>query len=434
MAANTEAGRPFGWYHGWNIVAVCVLAQLAANGLAINSMSLFLGSWSHDLHAPISQLLIAMLPMAALTAVASPIVGALADKYPTRWLFGLGLAGIAIFNIAMSTVVATWQIWALYGLLYPAALVLASSIPANAVVSRWFTKRLGLALGVTAFGVGISGVVLPPLIAAGMPLLGWRGIWRLAGIIVAVGVLPLTLLVLRDRPTARDGLQSPAQQQPGHSAAGAAAAAPDLRWGDILKRRNFWLLVACYLPIIAVNGGAQQNLAPIVASHGYPVTMAGTLLAVFSLAHVVSTLAFGLASDRFGNRLPLAGLAAAVALGGGLIAFAGSLPVLVCGVILAGVGGGVSTLLPAAAAVEFGPAGVGRAFGAIMLFIPINACVPSIIAKVQETSGSYAPSFSALALLCLAGGGLVLVLMRERRGGHATAAGLAAALEQPSSL
>lgn len=40
----TSGGRsaPRGlWYHGWNIVAVAVLSQIAANGLAINSMSLF---------------------------------------------------------------------------------------------------------------------------------------------------------------------------------------------------------------------------------------------------------------------------------------------------------------------------------------------------------------------------------------------------------
>ena len=45
-----------GWYHGWNIVAVCVLAGIAASALPINAFSLFLHDWSMQLHTPISTL------------------------------------------------------------------------------------------------------------------------------------------------------------------------------------------------------------------------------------------------------------------------------------------------------------------------------------------------------------------------------------------
>jgi len=44
------------WYHGWNIVAVCVLAGIAASALPINAFSLFLHDWSVQLHSPISTL------------------------------------------------------------------------------------------------------------------------------------------------------------------------------------------------------------------------------------------------------------------------------------------------------------------------------------------------------------------------------------------
>lgn len=50
MNTASEA-RQKGWYHGWNIVAVCVLSQAAANGLAVNAFSLFLHDWSIALKA-----------------------------------------------------------------------------------------------------------------------------------------------------------------------------------------------------------------------------------------------------------------------------------------------------------------------------------------------------------------------------------------------
>jgi sugar phosphate permease len=432
MPTNAATGRQRLWYHGWTIVAVAVLSQIAANGLAINSMSLFLQDWARDLHAPVSQLLLAMLPLAIVASVSSPVVGSLADKYPARLLFAAGLAGIALFCLLMSMVTAVWQIWALYGLVFPVSLSLCTSITANAVVSRWFVKRIGLALGITAFGVGIGGAVLPPIIAEAMPVIGWRGIWRVAALLTAVVILPLVFWVVRDRPTERDGLdylsadgKAPAHSHHGHGQGGGASG---LRWTDILKRRNFWLLVCCYLPVVALYGAIQQNMAPIAASHGFDVKVGGLLLLAFSVSHMAATLLLGLASDRFGNRAPLACLGVIITLGAALFAYGSGLPALVAGAVLVGFTGGLWTLLPAAVAVEFGASGVGRAFGALMLFIPINAVAPSVMAKVKEATGSYAPALMGLGVICLLGS-VAILFMRERRGGHLTSDEKEAALE-----
>jgi hypothetical protein len=65
-------GRPGGWYHGWNIVAVCILLQAVANGLTYNAFSLFLPDWAVELHAPVSQLHLAIAAMALLAAFSAP--------------------------------------------------------------------------------------------------------------------------------------------------------------------------------------------------------------------------------------------------------------------------------------------------------------------------------------------------------------------------
>src|ERR1700731_4923799 len=198
--------RQHGWYHGWNIVAVCVLSQVAANGLTYNAYSLFLRDWSQELHAPVSQLQLPIAGMALVAALISPMVGVLADKYPARRLLGWGLLGMALFYVAISTVTATWQIAALYAALAPLALCLSTAVTANALISRWFVRRLGLALGLSAFGIGMAGVLLPPSVSAALPTVGWRMIWRVGGLLIAFIILPLVVFVIRDRPTERDGL------------------------------------------------------------------------------------------------------------------------------------------------------------------------------------------------------------------------------------
>jgi MFS family permease len=416
--AETGAARLGGWYYGWYIIAGTVLAQIAANGLSINAFSLFLHAWSADLHSPISSLQLAMVPLGFTTAVFGPILGSLADKYPARWLIGGGLLGMALFYLGISAMVATWQFLALYGALLPIALSLSTSIVANALVSRWFVRRIGLALGLTAFGVGMAGVLLPPIVAAALPMMGWRSLWRLTAFLIAVIVAPVVILILRDRPTARDGLVyvTPDSSSEPHKHDSASR----LKWGDIIRRKNYWLLVAVFLPVLATFGGIAYNLAPIAASRGFDQAAAGKLLSVLGLTHVCSTVVFGMLSDRFGNRRPLAGLAVVTAAGAALIGIGHSFPSMVLGVSLLGLSGGLWTLIAAAIGAEFGAANVGLGFGMMLMFLPINNLSPFAIAKVQESTGSYAAALLTFAVLVLAGGAVIL-LMREKRRGRASA-------------
>jgi MFS family permease len=417
------------WYYGWNIIAVCVVAQLSANGLPINTFSLFLHNWSADLHAPISSLQLAMAMLATMTAFAAPIIGGLADRFPARWLIGAGLLGMAAFCFGVSSASAAWQLLALYACVLPITLNLSTSIVTTALVSRWFRRKAGLAFGLTAFGVGMAGVLTPPLIAAAMPLIGWRGVWRVAALLLALVVAPLAMMLLRDRPTEREGLHyidvDAAELDGAQLPTGVASA---LRWREVLGRRNFWLLIAVFVPILAAYGGCAYNLAPIAARHGLGPKAASALLSVFSLSHVVSTLGLGLLSDRFGNRLPWAGLAIVTAAGALLLGVSQSLLGLVVAVAMVGLAGGLWTLVTASIAVEFGAPNVGRAFGLTMAFVPIQALSPFAIAKVQESTGAYTPALAGLAALVLVGGGVSL-LMRERRLGHPTTAAKYAALE-----
>jgi MFS family permease len=350
MTAIESAPRRPGWYHGWNIVAVCVLAQTVANGLPVNAFSLFLRDWSAQLHTPISTFQLGIAAFGLFCAFLSPKAGVFADKYPARWLMGGGLIGIALFYLGVSFVTASWQLVALYALLLPISVVCSTALPANAVVSRWFVRRLGFALGLTAFGLGMAGVVLPPIVAAVTPALGWRTVWRVSGIFIAVVVAPLVMWVVRDRPTERDGLYyltavSETRPHLGHGPASGGG----LTWRDVLTRRNFWLLVAVYLPMLGL------------------------------------------------------------------------------GVMLVGLAGGLWPLLAAAAAAEYGASEVGRAFGLLMMFIPVIALVPFLVARIQESTGSYAPGLAGLAVLTFSGGAACL-LMRERRRGRTSGAAKEAAI------
>jgi MFS family permease len=395
----TEGAGPGGrrrWYYGWNIVAVLIVCQMAAGGLTHNSLSLFLNAWSQDLHAPVSFLTLAITAQILAGAPMSPIAGALADKYPSRLLFTIGLSGMAVFFVAISFATRAWHIVALYALVAP-VLTMCTVTPVNALISRWFVKRIGLALGITAFGLGLGGVLMPPLIAALLPEVGWRMIWRGAGVLVAFVVIPLILLVVRNAPTAREGLHyltadGGAGRAHGHGHSAGAAASTGPSWIEVLSRRNFWLLVFINRTVMGMGSAMHQNMVPYAVSRGMSNEAAALLLSAMSVSHLVATLGLGLLTDRFGCRLPLAGLAVIVAVGLGMLVVVDTLPLLIAAAVLIGFNTGVFTPMAAAISVEFGSAGFGKAFGLAMFFLPLMSPFAFVLARTEERTGSYGPA------------------------------------------
>jgi MFS family permease len=415
MNANASIAAPRGWYHGWNIVAVCILSQAMGNGLTYNALSLFLRGWSEELHTPISRLTLTVAIMGTVAAFVSPFVGALADKYPARRLLVSGLLGMALFYVLVGSVTASWQLLVLYGVLAAPALTLCTAVVANALISRWFVRRRGLAFGLSAFGIGLAGVLLPQIINPLLPVVGWRMIWWGGGVFVAVIVVPLMLVVVRNRPSAEEGRyylmgESTSAGHHGHGAGGGT----QMSWREVIKRKNFWLLVGIYLPLVALSGAAVQNIVPYATSHGLSRQTGAILLSLLSAMHVVATLVLGLLSDRFGNRLPFIGLGVLMVAGSLLLALGSDLSVIIMGCLLIGLGSGVFTLLAAAIAVEFGADGMGRAFGLCMMFVPVITLAPFLIAKTEEMTGSYAPAFIGGAVF-LAMSAFLATLYRERR-------------------
>ena len=398
-----------GWYYGWNIVAVCVVGQIAATALPVSTFSLFLHDWSAQFHQPVSTLQLGLAADGVACAVLSPFVGILVDKYPTRNLLALGLLGIALFSLGMGFATAFWHYMVLYGIVLPISVMLSTAVPSNALISRWFLRRRGLALGLTSLGLSASGVLMAPIVGAALPALGWRAIWQIGGLLTAFLVVPLVFFVVRNRVTEREGFHYLVDE-----GATAYHEADSLGWREILSRRNFWLLVIVYLPMLTVFGTCGNNLAPIATSRGLTLQTAGVVLALFSLSQMAGTLVVGMVSDRFGNRMPLVSLAFLSALGGVVLGHGQGVFVITIGAMLAALGGSFWPVLASAIAEEFGASGVGRAFGMLTLFLPVMALAPFAVAKIQERTGSYGPGLDALAFLSLLGG-LACLSLRERR-------------------
>jgi hypothetical protein len=81
--------------------------------------------------------------------------------------------------------------------------------------------------------------------------------------------------------------------------------------------------------------------------------------------------------------------------------------------IITGAVGGAWTMAAHSQVVEFGPANFGRAFGVVCTISPLTTLAPPIIAKFEETTGSFAPALAFLGVNSLVAAVVVAVFYRK---------------------
>jgi MFS family permease len=131
--------------------------------------------------------------------VFAPVAGWLSDRWGTRTIVTAGgvLLGVALALTGQVTSLA--QYYLCFGVL-GAAGIAGMLIPSTTIVTRWFVRSRGTAMGVLSAGGPGSAVVFYPLNAWLIATLGWRMALLAFGVIVAVAAVALTLLY-REPPT-----------------------------------------------------------------------------------------------------------------------------------------------------------------------------------------------------------------------------------------
>src|SRR5690606_21632911 len=99
----------------------------------------------------------------------------------------------------------------IYGIhvIFASALATCGLVVNVVLVSRWFVKHRGLALGIALAGTSLGNGTLPPLNVALMSAFGWREALMLNSLLPLL-LLPVIWFLVRERPSDM-GLTPPAE-------------------------------------------------------------------------------------------------------------------------------------------------------------------------------------------------------------------------------
>src|SRR6185369_5814125 len=105
---------------------------------------------------------------------------------------GILMAGCAV--IGLGGMSALWMFYLFY-LFNAVGYVCGGPLPNQVLLSRWFDKARGKAMGFAYLGIGVGGALVPLLAFWLNEMLGWRGALRVLGILMIVLALPMAYFV-----------------------------------------------------------------------------------------------------------------------------------------------------------------------------------------------------------------------------------------------
>jgi MFS family permease len=194
---------------------------------------------------------------------ASPLVGRLIDRQGARRVILVGAVAAGAGFVLLGRIDSLWQFYIIYTII-GAGIAAIGNVPSTAIVSNWFRKRRGTAIGIMSSGIGAGGLAISPLVGSYLiPTFGWRDSYLALAVITWVVIIPLALFVIRTKP-AEMGLYPD----------GAGAPAPDKKRtaksdGNSISPRKalalsaFWLLAISFFTGQFSSGGVTAG--PLVA-------------------------------------------------------------------------------------------------------------------------------------------------------------------------
>jgi MFS family permease len=390
----------------WVVVAYTLLMQAVSVGVLVYCFALFALPWLEEFDAARRDVMLAISLLQVGMGVVSPFVGRAMDALPMRVLVAAGAVSMALGLWLASHAQALWHVLAIYALLFPPAMAMTGTLASQTLVARWFHDRRGLAIGISATGTNLGGMVFPFLVAVWLVDLGWREtlVW-LAGMSLVL-VIPLGWLVLARTP-----------HRPVVAGASGITVEParPLSTRDILATRRFWIPVAGILPLQTAFGAVQFNLGAYVTDLGMGSDRAADLIALCSLCMILGKFLFGGLGDRIDHRRLY--WLAAVSMSAGLLLLRGTpeSAVLTLAVVFVGLaGGGILPMLGLMISARFGVESFGRVMGLLMLTITLGAVGPIIAGWVYDVRGSYDAAFLLFFGLFLPGALLMRLLPQPR--------------------
>ena len=281
-----------------------------------------------------------------------------------------------------------------------------SPIPVTKLLSSWFDRRRGFAIGFASVGIGLGGfAIAQPLGAFIIPALGWRLSFLSLGVLSWVLIIPAALFIVKSRPEDR-GLAPDGTPVTKSSSSPVTARLFADSW--TLKAAaatlSFWLILVGFVFSTYSHTSIILHQVNFLTDSGFNVVAASSAMGFVALGSAFGKFIFGWLCDHIPPKFVAAIAFSLIAIGVMvLLNVRPSSPVFMIWLYVVPLGLGMGGWLPTLSMITsrtFGLAYYGAIFGAFSMAMNLGVAFgPTIAGYMYDSMQAYLGVFILLLVL-----------------------------------
>lgn len=380
-------------FYGWWIVC-CTFSVLCVSYGINFCFGVFLPEIASETGWSRTALSIPYSVCVGLYSIFSIASGWFTDRYGPKPVIAVGAILLGIGIVCLSRAQTLLHVYLSLGVITAAGMS-AAFVPCNATVVRWFLRKRGLALSLSACGASVGNILFPPLATSLISIFQWRDAYLFLGIGGMIAMLVLSYFIVRDPEECGlkpDGKTLALEHD---RELGSNPKEPSFNLRQAQKTREFWILVAIFSSTWLVVFAPVIHIPALAADLGFSPLEGATLVSSIGVGGIIGRLCSGSASDRIGCA-PVLALTLVLQVASFItFAHAEHLYLLYLAAAAFGFGyGGGAVLFPAIVGEYFGRISAGAIVGFIFGTAGAAAAFgPAFTGALYDVTGNYTSAF-----------------------------------------
>lgn len=229
--------------------------------------------------------------------LASIPIAKLCDKYGPKLVITICGIIMGLGYLLMSQIQSIWQLYLYYDVLI--AIGMGAYISLLPMVARWFTRRRGAMTGLLFTGMGVGGVIFPPIANLLISIIQWRFSFAILGAIIVVGVSIATQFLKWD--PRKIGLL-PYGEISDETRSNPAFKVKGITLSEATHNRQFWLLAALYFTYLFCQMVILTHIVIYAIGLNMSPVRAAGIISMFGVFQIVGMIGLGFMGDKYGNK------------------------------------------------------------------------------------------------------------------------------------
>jgi sugar phosphate permease len=405
-------------FYGWWVLAGVFLVYFASNGILINTLPLFYPELIREFGWNEEQVTRPAAILFVISAILSPLFGALMDRYSARVIMFLSVSAAVAALAAYPFVTSLGQLVVIY-VLFAFGLSGGGLVPTMLILTRWFARYRGVAVGIVLMASSLGGALFPLMARETLVQSGWREAIALITIIGGILMIAPVILLIRNYPRNKGlapdggGASSTAKQKP-------MPVAYEGTLVDAMRTPMFYLVAFATGTLwFCIVGTLQHQSIFLGQDIGLDRATLPVVFSVFFWAAIVGKLSFGWLSDFFpkANIMLVAILTLTVGLGVLYTVDAHDTTPVYAYALIYGVGySGAFTMVQLMIAEVYAGPSYGKILGTFAFVDTMAGGLGTrVLGDIRVNTDSYLPAFILMIGLCIAAAVCIVFIGRMTR-------------------